>query len=264
MPEAGWYPDPAGSGGLRYWDGSAWSADTDDTLRPSAWQRVKGPIIIGLVTVLSLLALLFALERFGIIGGDDEGPSNPTEFCPRPEPGNASADAHPDDGRVHGGLLSFPALPPPWSLPYTDNRVPLGRDAWTQSITIEQNYEPGMNWVASVLVAELVSADGFGSPRSGMDIVSRCILGAFYSDHPVERKDLRQKDIVVDGREANLLEMQLSFDIPNVQAKGERVILVVVNTGPQTWSLYYASIPDNAQQYLPTAQALVGKLQVDR
>lgn len=24
LPPAGWYPDPSGSGGQRYWDGSAW------------------------------------------------------------------------------------------------------------------------------------------------------------------------------------------------------------------------------------------------
>jgi hypothetical protein len=31
QPPAAWYPDPAGSGGLRYWDGSAWTAHTAHT-----------------------------------------------------------------------------------------------------------------------------------------------------------------------------------------------------------------------------------------
>ena len=30
QPPAGWYPDPAGSGGERYWDGIAWSQATRD------------------------------------------------------------------------------------------------------------------------------------------------------------------------------------------------------------------------------------------
>lgn len=36
LPPAAWYPDPAGSPGLRYWDGTAWTAHTAYTDGPSA------------------------------------------------------------------------------------------------------------------------------------------------------------------------------------------------------------------------------------
>jgi len=35
LPPAAWYPDPAGSPGLRYWDGTAWTAHTAYTDRPA-------------------------------------------------------------------------------------------------------------------------------------------------------------------------------------------------------------------------------------
>lgn len=35
QPPAGWYPDPAGSDGERFWDGGAWSQSTRDTPRPT-------------------------------------------------------------------------------------------------------------------------------------------------------------------------------------------------------------------------------------
>lgn len=36
QPSAGWYPDPAGSGDERYWDGATWSSVTRPNSRPAA------------------------------------------------------------------------------------------------------------------------------------------------------------------------------------------------------------------------------------
>lgn len=300
MAEAGWYPDPAGgTDRYRYWDGTHWSDETfagpptggssaagpsgggrpgatspitvsrgptgaagDPVTEPSPWQRAKGPVIVVAIAVVTVLALIWALTQVGILGGGRGPASNPTEFCPPVGEGNYSVDPHPNDGRVHGGALSYPRLGSPWSAPTVDGRVPFGRDVQTQTITIEQDYRPGQNWVASVLVGELIDGDGFVSPQAGMDLVSRCIVGAFYGDSPVQRDDVEARSLVVDGREAYLLEMHLSFDIRGLEAKGETALIVIVATGANTNSLYYASIPDNASQHLPVARGLVGQLKV--
>ena len=288
MAEPGWYPDPAGAKDrYRYWDGEQWSSQTADgsqvgsvtgdpgapiTLTRAAadepvtelsgWQRIKGPVIIMAIAVLTVLALIWALSQAGILGGGRGPASNPTDFCPPAGEGNYSVDPHPNDGRVHGGALSYPRLGSPWSAPAVDGRVPFGRDVQTQTITIEPEYRPGQNWVASVLVGELIDGDGFVSPQAGMDLVSRCIVGAFYGDSPVQRDDVDARSLVIDGREAYLLEMHLSFDIPGLQAKGETALIVIVATGANTNSIYYASIPDNASEHLPTARGLIPQLTV--
>jgi hypothetical protein len=41
-PAAGWYPDPAGSGGMRWWDGVTWSDQVQPAAAPAAVARPWG------------------------------------------------------------------------------------------------------------------------------------------------------------------------------------------------------------------------------
>ena len=41
-PVAGWYPDPAGSGGLRWWNGVAWSDQVQPAAQPVAQPGAAG------------------------------------------------------------------------------------------------------------------------------------------------------------------------------------------------------------------------------
>ena len=90
----------------------------------------------------------------------------------------------------------------------------------------------------------------FFSPQQGSEIVVKCIMGVFYDDAEVVRDDKVNKATTVNGKEAWLVETHLSFDIPNLQAKGELAIIMIVATKAESSSIYYASIPDNADQQL--------------
>lgn len=276
----------------RYWTGSSWSAAITNNPtqapppsggigappRPTGQQPQWNPnqqkrsqtkwwLAIGAVVVaLAVLAWLAISNLGGILGTGPAPGSNPTQnVCPKQVASTVTPAPAPADGRVHGGALSYPRLGTPWSPPGPENRVPFGRDVLVQTVTIEPNYNgDGNSWVASVLVGELVAGDGFFSPQQGSEIVVKCIMGVFYDDAEVVRADKVNKATKVDGKDAWLVETHLAFDIPGLQAKGELAIILIVATKPESSSIYYASIPDNADPQLTTdARTAMAGLRVE-
>jgi hypothetical protein len=220
--------------------------------------------LIGLGAVFAALIIVVVLvvQR---IGGEepitpDPGGQPSTAVCPEPE--KATAEPQPGDGRVHAGKLSYPELGSPWSAPEPEDRVPFGKGVLIQSVEIEKT-PTNERWLAAVLVGELVAGDGFFSPKDGAAIVVKCVTGTFYGGSAVTRHDKRNEAIRVDDHDAWVIESQLSFDVPGIQAKSERLIVVIVDTGDGSAGLFYASIPENAEQLLPPARAALAGLKVD-
>ena len=272
----------------RYWTGSSWSAAiTNNPMqappqgglggppRPAGqpgWnpnQRRRSPIgwwlgIAAIVVVLGLIGYLAIRNLGGILGVTPSTGTNPTQnVCPKQVTTTVTPSPPPNDGRVHGGALSYPQLGDPWSVPAPETRVPFGRDVLTQTVMVEPNYKGDQNsWVASVLVGELVAGDGFFSPQQGSEIVVKCIMGVFYDDAEVVRDDKVNKGTTVGGKEAWLVETHLTFDIPNLKTKGELAIILIVATSDASSSIFYASIPDTAAQLVPDARKAMSGLRV--
>ncbi|GAB3624486.1 hypothetical protein GCM10027418_25710 [Mariniluteicoccus endophyticus] len=245
---AGMPPGAGGGGGRRLW-----------------W-------VAGIAAAVVLVVVLALAVRGGmgtIAGGKKTTPGvvGQRDVCPRitaapTAPGKGTSR----DGRVFGGKLSYPLLPPPWSAPSPDSRVPFGREVATQSVNVERNTDPRYDWdswVASVLVAELVAGDGFYEPKQGAEIVVKCVVGAFYGNSKVDRNDTVNRAEKVQGRDAWLIESHLSFDVPGLNTKGELLVVLIVATGEGEASLYYASIPDTARQWEAPARQAMSDLRVE-
>ena len=284
MSAPGWFPDPAGTPGrFRYWDGQTWSQVTTDNptgTPPPPTGAPGGPgggptgpgeprrsrllwPILGIVLVVAVIGAVVwgvsGLLRGGDNGGGRAGGGNQTQdVCPHDDTPLESRTPQPNDGRVHGGQLSYPKLGSPWSAPMPEDRIAFGRDAMRQEIVIEED----PTWLAGVFVADLVAGDGFFGPEQGADVVMNCITGTFYGDTDITRDDQRSEAITVDGHDAWIIETWLGFDIPGVEAKREYVIVLIVETEPGAAAVYFASIPENADQYIQPAQDLIGELQV--
>jgi hypothetical protein len=287
---AGWYPDPGGQrGAFRYWNGSTWSAQLSSSqtaappsaglgqpssgapqfgqygyqpgmgYAPQPQKKRNVGLWIGIVVGVLVIALIgygvFRLASQGGLtnNGGTAGGNSTAKVCPVNLQSLAPVN-HTKDGRVHGGLLSFPALGAPWEAPIPDTRVPFGRDVMVQNAMVEPSYNGAESWVASVLVAELAAGDGFFSPQEGSEIVVKCLIGAFYANAEVTRDDKVSKATTVGGKDAWLVETHLTFDIPKLKTKGETAIVLIVATSTDASSLFYASIPDTSPQFMQPAR----------
>ena len=228
---------------------------------PIGWWIAGAALVIVIVVVAVLAIRAVTGGETGTTGGPVGQPSQdvcPPETTATPEQGN-----HPNDGRVHGGPVSYPMLGQPWSAPQGENRVPFGSDVQSQLVPVETDYDGnGSNWVASILVGELQAGDGFFTPEQGSQIVVKCILGKFYGDNPVKSNVKVNEKATIDGHDAWLVESHLTFDIAGLKTKGELLIVAIVSAGNRS-GLYYASIPDTTPELVQPARDALKSLQVD-
>ena len=221
----------------------------------------------GVLLLVLVVVAVFAISRAtsgGSAGGGASGQASSDQCPPQRSDSPSAAPSGTNDGRVHGGPVSYPMLPAPWEAPTAENRVPFGVNVLSQNVTVEPNYDGKLSsWVASVTVGELQAGDGFFTPEQGSQIVVRCILGAFYGNNPVNSDVVVNKAATIDGHDAWLVESKLTFDVPGLQTKGERLIVAIVQAGPERSGLYYASIPDTTPQLLQPARDALAQLKVD-
>ncbi len=290
---AGWYPDPGGQPGLfRYWDGRAWSAATTDhpaaapppaplgaaptapvrpTYGPGQPDGLDQPVpragrrspvgwVLGAVALVVVVALVVLGVRLieGTSGPvTDPLPSgSPEAQCP-PRSSPSAEETPPPADRAVSGKLSYPTLGAPFGRATGDSRVPFGRDVGSQSATVENAGTSRTPWAAGVVIATLTAGDGFYGPEQGAKLVARCVVGTFYGDNEVTRNDTRNAATTIDGKEAWLIESQLSYDIPDIRAKTELLIVVVIDTEDGNAGLFYGSVPGTAPSLVaPTREAL--------
>jgi Protein of unknown function (DUF2510) len=246
-----------------YGQGSAYAnyQEIQKKKSPIGWWIAGAALVIVIVVVAVLAIRAVTGGGTGTTGGPIGQPSQ--DVCPAASTATPEQGNHPNDGRVHGGPVSYPMLGQPWSAPQGEDRVPFGTDVQTQLVPVESDYDGnGANWVASILVGELQAGDGFFTPEQGSQIVVKCILGKFYGDNPVKSNVKVNEKATIDGHDAWLVESHLTFDIAGLKTKGELLIVAIISAGNRS-GLYYASIPDTTPELVQPARDALKNLKVD-
>lgn len=266
---AGWYPDPDGRPGhFRFWDGRAWSSElsSDPAAEPPGQRVPAAPAgaVRGGWLGLAALAVVLLVVAFAVVrtpGGTvpppdgSTPPSSPSaaptpDGCPEARPGSPPPGVSP--------TLAYPRLPAPWTDPPVGRPVSLGRHVTSQVVLIEDD---GYAWAASVQVAELPD-DPAATLRDTAAAVAWCITG-LYSLAFQRSETVVNRARPVDGHDGWVVEVRLSFQAPGVTPRGQRLIIVVVDTGPGSTGLFYASVPDGDPRYVKPARAALASLRVE-
>ncbi|WP_161606031.1 DUF2510 domain-containing protein [Microlunatus speluncae] len=255
--------------------------------------RRRGPaVIVGLIALVVVLGLIvfFVVRQLGsgsqpitddpvpsstVSGWDDSSPtaapSSPTP-TPTPSPsgsstarpltecplGNPRARAgHPDDGRVHGGGLSFPRVAG-WQDDLQTSGVSWAYDVASQSKILEPT------WLSLVAVGELRREDGFAAPKQAAESIMQCVATSSFYSYFESAKDLKSEAAKIDGHDAWWIRTDIRVNNPDIEAKGDTVDVIVVDTGnPDTFGMFLGGVTIGDQGLLAILDGTVRDLTVD-
>ncbi|MET0693045.1 MAG: DUF2510 domain-containing protein [Propionibacteriaceae bacterium] len=298
MSMVGWYPDPGGvPGRYRYWDGAAWSDVTvADPREPApsasasaapAARTLRGGVVLGVIALVVLLAVgLVVVQRVqassdppivpystGSSSGWDDASPSPTPSSrvtatPTPSPtaplvpcavGKPNVRApHPDDGRVHGGNLSFAEVTT-FRPAGNEERFSFAHDVTQQTLVV--NHEP--TWLAQLAVGQVLRADGFtGNARATAESIAQCLITTdMYQPYEPTRTDVHSGRVRIDGERGWKIETRVTVQEDGLPFAGDDVVIIVVPDGDD-WSLFFGAVPIGDQRLGQVLDSTVADLRV--
>lgn len=201
-----------------------------------------------------------------VSGWDDSQPTDePTS--PTPSPGDSRPcplgdpnrrEAHPQDGRVHGGNLSFPAAGN-FQPAAPEPRLSFAYDVTQQYLPVNSN--PG--WIAQLAVGRLLGSDFPGKPKAIVELIMQCgVTTDMYQPYAPNRKDLRNEAITISGQQGWLIEADIRVDKPGLPFPGDKVIFIVVPDG-DNWGMFFGAVPIGNQDLTNQLNQIVRDLRTD-
>lgn len=296
MADPGWYPDPGGSGQFRFWNGRQWGTDLSATREPPAPQRpgerrrrgspagIIAAVVAIVLVITVVLVVVWPRDRAieitdnpptpTVSAGDDGEPSPTPGDTPTPPPPSSASPSggavacpdvedvrrdYPDDGRVHGGRMSFAQIPG-WN-DARDGGLSWADDDATQRISVNGG------WFNLATVGALRPEDGFGAPQAAAKSATECMVtSSGWYPRPTRIEVVASKAMTVSGRKAYIVATDVYepadvTDDPKIL--GDRVTVVVVDTGGGRLGILVTTGSLGVPDVLDATAAALTSLRVD-
>ncbi len=289
----GWYADPDGVPGLqRWWSGTGWSELTQGgptytgpagygsapygsvaaPPRPppdvigSPERRTRPGWLPGALlggAVLLIIVLAVTLLSWGSEGGrppiGDPGiPTAPTDTGPENTfPPGTVRIIDPDAG------ISYAYLGEGWREVAFDPR-PEMITTHGQYIVTQETVPDGGTFIAEASSGPLAPQFAVTGPAdfaAVIDAVSESFRANYYPA-PNEKDVLSSEPVTIDGRQGHLLSFDLTWDVAGYDSTGERVALLLLDTGRERPAVMYISIPNTHAELYGIIDQLVASIQL--
>ena len=162
-------------------------------------------------------------------------PTGRPEACDRHRPDELPEP--PNNGRVHGGPLSFAALPGDWSTPRATSRFPYSKDTYAQTQTLPED----LGWEASAYVGISAVPEKLDGETATERLLQCIVTSDFYTSVDVAVTENAATEITVGDASATRRDALLRFEHPHLETTGSRLRIIVVESSPRTF--YFHAVP---------------------
>ncbi|MFX4272631.1 DUF2510 domain-containing protein [Propionibacteriaceae bacterium Y1685] len=279
MSAPGWYPDPAGGVGQRWWDGSAWTGRTRGPAGNSAGPGGSGPggaprsktpwgwILGGLAALVAIIiAVALLVNR----------PNGPREITDGDYPTASSTVSAWDDSDTDDTTSPSPEPSPSDTPPGSNVPCPEGDPNQRQdhpqdatrvyggnlSFALAAGFDPPLpeprftiahdvtqqvaqvapGWIAQLAVGRLRAADGFtGSPEKVANALAQCTASSeLYAPYGQDLRITGTEAITVSGQRGWRINADIRVERGPIS--GDTVVFVVVPDGDD-WGMFFGAVP---------------------
>ncbi|MGD7788234.1 DUF2510 domain-containing protein [Propionibacteriaceae bacterium Y1700] len=279
MSAPGWYPDPAGGAGQRWWDGSAWTGRTrgpggstggpgpNPSARTAApWGWILGGVAALIAIIIAVVLIMnrpsgpreitdgdYPTASSTVSAWDDSDPDDTTSPSPEPSPSDTPPGSnvpcpegdpnqrqdHPQDATRVYGGNLSFALAEGFDPPLPEPRFTIAHDV-TQQVA---HVAPDDNWIAQLAVGRLRAADGFtGSPEKVATALAQCTASSdLYAPYTQELKITGGEAITVSGQKGWRIDADIRVE-QGPAFGGDKVVFVVVPDGDD-WGMFFGAVP---------------------
>lgn len=240
-----------------------WQYDTpaasDAAPRPS--QRKLWWGLGGLGVIAVVIALLVGTGVFDATV--DEPGSNPQatgDYAPPTEGGNQALRVIDKESGI-----SYDYLGEGWK-DYSMGTM-LENQSTVGEYIITQPTVPGGGQFIAQVTSGLLSGE-FGSPNPGefpaaLAAVETSVFGNYYP-LPNTPKNQSEGALEIDGHAAYQRSADLTWDVEGYDSTGERVVLLLIDTGKSDPVLFYCSFPNTHAELYPLIEQVIASIKVDQ